>query len=153
MPSCPKPAPNSWGVRGAQGSHDLALCFISSLSSALPHGVVFDCGFSVTVSSLYGPHPRAPPACPLCREPCSRLVYLGVPPGFGEPASPAPQHWNLFVFLHWGWRAQGALRGKSPPHPQMLLLLPGRGNPTPTSESRCIQEFGPWVWTACVPKR
>lgn len=41
--------------------------------------------------------------CPVCREPCSCLVYLGIPPGFGEPVlshppTPIPQHWNLFVF-------------------------------------------------------
>lgn len=46
--------------------------------------------------------------------------------GLGSQPSPTSQHWNLFVSFP-GWRAEGAPRGKAPPHPQMLLFSQGEG--------------------------
>lgn len=129
LTSCPKPAPNSWGARGAQGRPHLASFFLF----------------------LFPPSPTLSPWC--CVRPwlwCCCIFPLRTPStalcvgspvlvlcawaslqGLGSQSSPTPQHWNLFVFSSLGMEGKGSFKMKCTltPPPHMLLLFPERSNP------------------------
>lgn len=111
LTSCPKPAPNSWGARGAQGRPHLASFFYFR---PLPPFPAVLCS-TVTLVLLYLSF-KDPIHCPLCWEPCSCLVYLGVPPGFGEPVLSHPPTLEFVCVLFIGEGGQRGLQDEEYPH-------------------------------------
>lgn len=87
---------------------------------------------------LSSPDPRLPSA----RGPCSRPVYLGTPPGFGEPALPCPPTLE-FVSFPLGVEGSGGSEGKSLP-PRCCSSFPREREPsTPCHEQPGARSPGP----------
>lgn len=117
LTSCPKPAPNSWGARGAQGRPHLASFFFNFYF--LPHPPVPMVLCSTVALVLLYLSFKDPFHCPMCREPCSCLVCLGIPPGFGEPVLSHPPTLEFVCVLFVGNGGKGSFRMKCTltPHP------------------------------------
>lgn len=112
--------PQTPGEPGEPRAEPNWLCFNFLPIPAPPHGVVFDCGLVLLYLSF-----NDPTHCPMCREPCSCLVYLGVPPGFGEPALPRPPTLEFVCIPFIGSGGLKGLQEVEPPH----TLLPNAAPP------------------------
>lgn len=103
-----------------------------------PHAVVF----TVALVLLYLFSPDPPPA--LCvGSPILVLCTWAPLQGLGSQPPPPPNTGICLRPSHWGWRAEGAQRGKAPPYPQLLLLF-SQGEGTQSSLPRAAGSLDPW---------
>lgn len=130
LTSCPKPAPHSWGAMGAQGRPHLAFFFFF-LISFLTHPTPWCCVRPwLWCCRIF---PLRTPSTALCvGSPCSCLVCLGIPPGFGEPGLSHPPTLEFFCVLFVGNRGQRELQDeKHPPPPHSRCCSSSRREVTP----------------------
>lgn len=90
-PSCPKPAPHSWGA-GSPGHTRPGLVLISSPSPALP---MLLCSLWLWCCCTFSPLTLRLPS--VWGSPILVLCTWAPFQGLGSQPSPTPQHWNLFA--------------------------------------------------------